>query len=165
MKRLLSTMIVLLSLSFMTYANEQCNLTPVSLNKYTPSAEYVFQNRLSPDLNIYTAIPESTIISGDPILIFKNKKSIGFQKINESFEQNIPMLLKEKWNINCKNQIVEITKKNYQVLIIDDEKTLEGKNRMTVFIIPKNKKISNYFYLISFIGYTHEQTIQMLIKD
>ncbi|AWM79315.1 hypothetical protein DKL61_02495 [Gammaproteobacteria bacterium ESL0073] len=111
MKRLLSTMIFLLSLSFMTYANEQCNLTPVSLNKYTPSAEYVFQNRLSPDLNIYTAIPESTIISGDPILIFKNKKSIGFQKINESFGQNIPILLKEKWNINCKNQIVEITKK------------------------------------------------------
>lgn len=165
MKRFLNTLVVLFFLPTMAYANEQCNITSVSLNKFKLSTQYTFKNRLSPDLNIYTPVPESTIISVDPILIFKNKKSVGFQKINERFGQNIPKQLKEKWNIDCRNQIIEITKKNYQVLIINDEKTLDDQDRMTVFIIPKNDKESDYFYLISFIGYTHTQTIQMLIKD
>lgn len=165
MKRFLTTTIVLFSLSFMAYANVQCNVTSVSSSSYQLSDKYLFKNRLSPDLVIYTEVPHSTIISGDPILIFENKNSIGFQTINEPFGQNIPKRLKDKWNVDCKKQIIEINKDNYQLLVIDDEKTMDEQDRTTVFIIPKNKKESDHFYLISFIGYTHKQTIQMLIRD
>ncbi|MFD1259784.1 hypothetical protein [Entomomonas asaccharolytica] len=166
MKRFLITCF-LCSLVLMVKANEQCQIKPIPTEYKTVNNKFLFKNRLAPDLIVYTANPESTIISGDPILIFSDKKSIGFQQINESFgnEQEIPKLLKEKWDIDCSNAITEIRKSNYQLLIANDGKTLEGLSRTTVFIIPKNKKFTDYFYLLSFIGYTDEEVVEMLIKD
>lgn len=146
-------------------ANQDCKITTVTSAVTTTDKEFTFKNRLTPLLNIYTETPESTIMGGDPILIFKNNRHISFQKINQYFgdSEDLPKILSSDWAVDCKLAIPKIIKRDYQILVTPDEKTLEGKERFSVFIL--NSKFNDHYHLLSFIGYTQEEVIKMLIKD
>ncbi|QQP86958.1 hypothetical protein [Entomomonas asaccharolytica] len=146
-------------------ANNECKIT--SIYPKINNNQFTFKNRLAHDLTIYSNIPKSTIVGGDPILVFKDKNTLGFQLINESFsdQEDILKTLQDKWNTDCNNKIYQITKNNYLILITKENNPLTDKESFTAYILPQKNKGNSYFYLVSFRGFTENQVIQMLIKE
>ncbi len=164
-KFVLSTLILLV-LSFscgLSMANE-CQIKEI--NPKLENNNFTFQNILEKDLNVFTATPVKSLVGGMPILIFENKKHVGFQRLEENFysQGTLEKSLK-KWSPNCDVAIQKFTKGGYTYLSESTKSLLDDRNLVTVFIIPDKQKATDHFYLLSFLGFDQKDVIQMLIKN
>lgn len=163
-KIILSTLLVLLACSGLSMANE-CRIKEISPKAV--SNEFTLENILEKDLKVFTGNPVKTLVGSMPILIFENKKHIGFQRIDENFysQQSLEKSF-QKQAVNCQSNTPYFEKNGYTFLLKSVE-PLPSDNRKTtsVFIIPDPKKNKDYFYLVSFVGFDQQDIIQMLIKD
>lgn len=153
-------LLVTLLYSSFVIANE-CKIISQELN-YKQSKELTFKNRLLNKLSFNVPPPNQMLYGSDsPILIYNKNKYIGFQLIPESFgdkEKRAEQLL-SKWEFPCKDPVIELTTKDYQILIIDDEFKAANKRYKSVFFINDKK---DYYYLIDFTGFTDSEIKQIL---
>lgn len=162
-KFILSILLLILNCS-LSMANE-CQIKSIDVKP--TSNDFIFQNKVDQDFDVFTKIPIRTVVHDSPILLFNGGKYIGFQKIGESFytQDTIEESFDNKWKFLCKNKVLEFKKNNHEILLAKDRATLDGLEVATVFIIPDKQKDTGYFHILSFAGFDEQDVIQMLIKN
>lgn len=153
-----------LSYSNLVNAN-QCKIVNNTIEK-SLEANLPLKNILQSGLEVYTPIPKETILSSDGIVFVYGKDNIiGLLTVQEKFQikETIEKTIKEAYFYDCVEPIIKIDKPDFNIFIIENKSNLDDKLRMTVFFI--NKKDDSYFYLLSSIGLSKNEVIQMLIRE
>ncbi|AWM80509.1 hypothetical protein DKL61_09155 [Gammaproteobacteria bacterium ESL0073] len=150
-----------------------CSLSMASecqIKEITPKQEannFTFENILAQDLKVFTETPIKALVNSMPILIFKNKQHVGFQRIDKNFytQDTLEKSFQEQ-SVNCQSETPYFVKDGYTFLLKSVEPLPSDSRKTTsVFIIPDPKKTKDYFYFVSFVGFDQQDIIQMLIKD
>lgn len=162
-KFVLSTLILLVLSCGLSMANE-CQIKEI--NPKAESNNFTFENILEKDLKVFTANPIKTFVGSMPILIFENKKHIGFQRLEENFysKASLEESFKKREGL-CISETLKFTKNGYTFLIESVSPIGDDRETTSVFIVPDPKKTKDYFYLVSFVGFDQQDVTQMLIKN
>lgn len=162
MPKIVLSVFTLLALSCgLSMANE-CQINEIS-SVEEEVGEFPFKTTLQKNLFIYTPEPKEALLSSDGVIyIYGENNIIGFITANEKFQKQdtIEKTFQKNYFYNCSKPIIRLDKSKFNVFII--EKSLDDKPKTIAVIIDKTD--DGYFYLLSFVGFSMDQTIKMLSR-
>lgn len=158
MKRFLAFLFICFFISI-SLANE-CQIKEITPKEETNS--FIFKTTLQKNLFIYTPQPKEALLSSDGVIYIYDKDNIiGFITAREKFQkfETIEKTIQKSYFYDCSKPIIKFGKSNFDIFVI--ESNLNDKPKISALIIDKTD--DSYFYLLSFIGFSKDQAIQMLI--